>query len=314
MQSSRSMTAVAAWRWLIPLAVLLIFTAFCISPAPAWAQGVAITPATASSDNLFVQWNTGDPERIDAIKWNSAGLTGGEPNLTATGTTGSPPCHAGDVEYFGNSWSPPDPQFGGKVLVGAGTTGTREPGPDNKVLIDSTSTGCAPSSAGVAVETIYKFWQGGRPINRMKVTRSLTFSTAFGHDVRPYIPRLYPVSGFRQVLHPTADGTSVATRSVGGGSCPSGCIVTDWNGNDAANGWFAIHNPASGQGLIVKRTPSTFAVALWIDWDGASFTNASSVLALSPSGGFTGTMTEEQHLCFYDSSIWTPSLTLPQGC
>ena len=313
MRASRIRT-IEVGRWLIPAAVLLIFVAFGITAPPAWAQGVTITSTTASSDNLSVQWNTGNPEQIDVIKWNSAGLTGSEPNLTNTGTTGTPPCHGGDVEFFGNSWSPPDPQSGGKVLVGAGSTGTRVPGPDNKVLIDSNSTDCPPSSAGVSVETIYKFWQGGRPINRMKVTRHFTFSSAFDRDVRPYIPRLYPVSAFRQVLHPNAAGTSVATHAVGGGSCPSGCIVTDWDGTDATTSWFAVHNPGSGQGMIVKHTPSTFPVALWIDWDGASFTNASSVLALSPSGGFTGTVTEEQYFCFYDSSIWTPNLTLPPGC
>src|SRR5438128_58569 len=162
---------------------------------------------TASNDNLFVQWSTSDPEQIDIIKWNPTGLTGSEPNLTNTFVTGG--CNNGDVEYFGNSWAPPDPQVGGKVLVGAGTAGTRVPGPDDKVNIDSTSTGCPPSSAGVPVKTTYKFWQAGSPINRIKVTRIFTFTTPFSKHFRPYIPRLFPVSTFSQVLHPDASGTNL---------------------------------------------------------------------------------------------------------
>jgi hypothetical protein len=274
------------------------------------AFGATITPTTASNDNLFVQWSASDPEQIDIIKWNPTGLTGSEPNLTNAFAPGG--CNNGDVEYFGNSWAPPDPQFGGKVLVGAGTSGTREAGPDDKVIIESTSNGCPPSSAGVSVKTTYKFWQRGMPINRIKVNRIFTFTTPFSNDFRPYIPRLFPVSTFSQVLHPDASGTNLVTQSVV--SCPLGCIVTNWDGNNAAISWFAIHDPSSGRGLIVRRTPSAFPIALWIDYDGSSFTNASSVLALQPSGGFTGQVQEEEFFCFYDSSIWTPSLTLPPGC
>jgi hypothetical protein len=259
---------------------------------------------------LFVQWSASDPEQIDIIKWNPTGLTGSEPNLTKTFVPGG--CNSGDVENFGNSWAPPDPQVGGKVLLGAGTTGTRVAGPDHKVIISSSSTGCIPISAEVPVKTTYKFWHGGAPINRMKVDRVFTFTTPFSNDFRPYIPRLFPVSDFSQVLHPNVSGTNLVTESVL--DCPFGCIVTDWDGNNTAISWFAIHNPSSGHGLIVRRTPSTFPIALWIDYDGGSSTNASSVLALQPSGRFTGRVEEEEFLCFYDSTTWTPSLRLPPGC
>lgn len=277
-------------------------------------DGVIITSTTAANANLLVAWSPDDPEQIDAIYWNPAGLTGGEPNLTNPFVTGG--CNAGDVEYFGNSWTSRDPQTGGQVLVGAGTTGARAAGPDHKVEVDSISdsASCPPSSAGVAVSTTYKFWQGGRPINRFKVTRSFSFADAFAFDFRPYVPRLYPISAFSQVLHPNAAGTNMITEAVGGSFCPFGCVVTDWDGNGAATAWFAIHDPSSGQGVIVRRTPSTFPVALWVDWDGASFTNASSVLALQPTGAFTGDVKEEQFLCFYDESVWVPSLELPPGC
>src|SRR5262249_14107601 len=149
----------------------------------------------------------------------------------------------------------------------------------------ASSTGCPPSSARVNVKTTYQFWKTGAPINRIKVNRVFTFKTPFSKDFRPYIPRLL-VNAFSQVLHPNASGTNLVTESTF--SCPFGCLVTNWEGNNAAISWFAIHDPNSGQGLIIRRTPSTFPIALWIDNDGGSSTNASSVLALQPSGGFTG--------------------------
>jgi len=281
--------------------------------SPVSAQGVPITPNSATSRNLFVQWNDNDPERVDVVKWNPNGLDGTEANLTNSGTTGSAPCYNGDVEYFGNSWAPPDPPTG-KVLVGAGTNGVRVPGPDSKVVISSVSDGCAPASAGVSIGTTYKFWQGGQAINKMRVTRTFSFESAFNRNFRPFIPRFYPISAFSQVLHPNAVGTSLITEAVGGATCPLGCTVADWDGNNEAINWFAVHDPIGGRGVIIRRAPSTASAALWIDWDGASFTTASSVLLRAPNGGFTGDVIEQETLCFYDNSRWLPSLELPPGC
>jgi hypothetical protein len=277
------------------------------------AQGVDITANTATSGNLFVQWNSSDPERVDVIKWNPAGLSGSEPNLTNSGTSGAGPCYNGDVEYFGNSWAPPDPP-NGKVFVGAGTGGVRVPGPDSKVVISSVASGCAQNVSGVSVNTIYKFWQGGQAINKMRVTRSFTFDSAFNSDFRPFIPRFYPIGSFSQVLHPDALGTTLVTENVGGALCPFGCAVANWNGADESLSWFAIHDPITGRGVVVRHIPKADAAALWIDWDGASSTTASSVLLRKPTGGFIGEVVETQTLCFYDNTTWIPSLTLPPGC
>ncbi len=296
-------------RW--KLSALLTFITVCSGAVVVVGQPVEITSNTAASRNLYVEWSANDPERIEVIKWNSAGLSGGEANLTRTGTVGSPPCFNGNVEYFGNSWAPPDPPAG-RVLVGAGTTGTREPGPDSKVQIDSISNGCPPVSAGVPVETTYKFWRNGQPINRMKVTREFDLESAFTLNFRPYIPRLYPIGTFSQVIHPDALGTSLVTENAL--ACPFGCLRTNWDGDNADISWYAVHNPIGGNGVIVRRTPSDAAAELWIDWDGASSTNSSSVILLAPDGGFTGNLSETQFLCFYDSSIWIPSLELPPGC
>ena len=293
---------------------LITLSFFIISAPHMSAQGVSITSTTATSQNLFVEFSATDPERIDVIKWNPNGLDGTEANLTNSGSSGSGPCFNGDVEYFGNSWAPPDPPAG-RVFVGSGTEGVRVKGPDSKVVINSISTDCPPTSANVSVNTIYKFWQGGQALNKMRVTRSFTFETAFTSDFRPFIPRFHPIASFSQVLHPNAAGTMLLTETVGGFThCPFGCIINDWNGNTEDASWFAVHDPVSGQGVIVKRAPSPYNAALWVDWDGSSFTNSSSVLLRAPAGGFTGEVSEMETLCFYNVHTWIPSLELPPGC
>ena len=69
--------------------------------------------------------------------------------------------------------------------------------------------------------------------------------------------------------------------------------------------------PGDGPGLTVKRGQSPLKAALWVDNDGVS-DSASSALLLKPEKGFTGNVVEL--LCFYESSTWTLSLKLPQGC
>lgn len=296
---------------LISLArVLLLLTVHAVA---SFAQGVNVTADSATSDNLFVQFNANDPERVDVIKWNPAGLSGSEQNLTNSGTTGTGPCFNGDVEYFGNSWAPPDPPTG-KVLVGAGTGGVRVPGPDSKLVINSVATGCPQNVADVAVNTIYKFWQGGEAANKMRVTRSFTFDAVFNSDFRPFIPRFYPISAYSQVLHPDAAGLILVTENVGGATCPFGCTVTNWNAADESLSWFAVHDPISGRGVVVRHKPNAATTVLWVDWDGASSTTSSSVLLRKPTGGFSGEVVETETLCFYDSTRWIPSLTLPPGC
>jgi hypothetical protein len=90
---------------------------------------------------------------------------------------------------------------------------------------------------------------------------------------------------------------------------------------DATQGWFAVHNPGSLEGVVVSRVPSTdpqgnaIAAQLWIDTDAGSYSNASSFLLMNPVTGFGGGLvTEVETLCFYNTTIWTPSLVPPIGC
>ena len=285
------------------LDVIVVVTVLSLLAATT-ALAATIDPGTrtATAGNFVVRWSMSDPEEIVSLQWM------GSPNLTNTAVNPNCP-DGGDLEFFGNSWVSENegtPSFNFASLVGWGSTGTWSPMSDKKLSIDSMSSDC-PGSADLPITTKYQFFEDGPTANRIKVQRQFGFgATPFTHDVRPYIPRLYPREDFTQVLHPDAAGTSLLTEDPS--ACEFGCEVTDWNQT-----WFAIHDPIAGVGEIVRRG-TTSPSALWVDQDGASDTNSSSVLLLQPSGGFTGNVSETEFVCFYDSSIWTPSLTLPPGC
>ncbi len=282
---------------------LTLLAAAALLAGTALAATIDPTARTVTSANFFVDWDATNPEAILDLQRN------GPPNLTNAAVVGTCP---DPLEFFGNSWvnlheDPTDPEpFIFVSLVGWGSTGAWAQQGAKGVRIDSTSAGC-PGSANVPVETRYKFWDNGSPVNRIKVERAFMFGgTPFVYDFRPYMPRLSPRTDYNQVLHPDAAGASLVTEDAT--LCDFGCQVSNWDGT-----WFAIHNPGTGQGLIVRRE-SGLPADLWVDQDSASNANASSALLLAPPGGFTGVVTESEFLCFYDSSTWTPSLSLPPGC
>ncbi len=249
--------------------------------------------------NFHVKWSAVNPEEVVELRWkDSANLTG---------IAANPYC-AGDLEFFGNSWASENEGGGNSFfgsLVGWGTTGSWAVPGDGPISIDSMSAGC-PGSAGIPVHTEYEFFNDEVHADLIKIDRTFEFgSTAYAHNIRPFIPRLYPYSSFTQVLHPDATGIDLVNE----GTCDFGCVAESWSGD-----WFAIHDPGTGLGMIVRHVPAEYSSALWLDNDAASNTNASAILLLQPAGGFTGTVTETEYLCFYDSTTWTPSLTLPLGC
>lgn len=268
----------------------------------AGAAGASVDPGTRAvqSGPLFVQWSATNPEEILGISYN------GSPNLTNSWPLFY--CDRGDSEFFGNSWDNDLGPNGFAVPVGWGTTGTWADSGLNGVRIDSAATGCF-GTAGIPVQTSYRFFPQTGGVGRMQVRRRFSFgSTPFVHNFRAYIPRLYPRDEFTEVIHPDAAGSALVTE-IAAPDCEFGCTVTNWDGS-----WLAIHAPSTGRGLIVDHELSSTPVALWVDVDGGSATTASSVLLLHPPGGFTGTLNEVESLCFYDSTTWTPSLTLPDGC
>jgi len=299
--------------------------------APAAFAQMAMNPATRTiqSKNFYLAWNTGvDTEAVTTLEWM------GSANLTRTNYLDTCGNSQNDVEYSGNSEAPPDPQSGGLNLVGGGTI--TPPGTvawsaqflplGGQVTINSNSTNCPPESAGINVQTLYVFPHPAT-FNAFGVERSFDFTSAsFAHDFRPYLPRIVLSAGYTEVLYPTPKGV-LATANVY--NCPGGCtgplgapgakpLSPAW---DSAQGWFAIHNPSTLEGVVLRRSPSAdpqgnaIPAQLWIDWDAGSDTNASSFLLISPTGGFTGgVVTELDTLCFYNSTIWTPSIMPPAEC
>ena len=276
----------------LALAALLFGTALAAAIDP--------TARTVTTSALFVDWDETNPEAIFDIRWNGSG------NLTGSAVV--PPCPDA-LEYFGNAWANHDegtPDFVFVSLVGWGSAGDWAAQGSKGVNINSSSNGCL-GSAGIPVETRYKFWDNGAVVNRFRVHRTFSFGgTPFTESFRPYMPRLSPMSAYAQVLHPDAAGTALLTEDST--VCDFGCQVSDWD-----ESWYAIHDPATGRGLIVRRE-SSLPADLWVDQDTASDSNSSSALLIAPPGGFTGDVVEKEFLCFYDSGTWTPSLSLPPGC
>lgn len=267
-----------------------LWSYFCSHTYPSLTRTVAV-------GNFRVEWSPTNPEEVVSLRWKNS------PNLTSTWQ--HPAC-PGDLEYFGNSWASenegqPDMFF--NSLVGWSTAGTWQHH-GTGLTIPSISTGC-PASAEIPIQTDYTLFESAAKANMIGVQRSFDFGAGFyDHAFRPFIPRLFPLNGYTQVFHPDASGTILVSEPMD--DCGFGCIITDWNGE-----WFAIHNPLSGLGMIVKRQPSPLAAALWVDNDSGSWTNATAVLLLPPPGGFTGLLSETEFLYFYDSSTWTPALALP---
>jgi outer membrane protein assembly factor BamB len=296
------------------IAVFTLLAALCTSFA-----AVIITGRTVNTTMFNIVWDSGrDVEAITSLQWK------GGPNLV--GAFAIDTCAKGDVEYFGNAWAPPDPQAGGVVLVGGPTANGVWAGDakDGAVGINGSSALCNTITNILPVSTKYTFEDSSTP-NQFRVERTFDFSSGFRHPLRPYIPRLSLGMGFTHVLYPTVSGT-LATKDSR--DCPFGCtgpqpapgaasLAPLWDGTLA---WYAIHNPTTGQGMIVFRRKTfdsrgvMMPVQLWIDNDDASNTNATSFLLMKPAGGFVGQLLETETFCFYDQSSWTPSLTPPTEC
>jgi hypothetical protein len=285
------------FRRLAPLAAASVFM---LIAGPALAAPV-VNPATrtATIGPFVVRWSLANPEAITYLSWNNS--------TNLTNAWAHPNCETGGVhEYFGNSWGGDD-AVSFLSPVGWGSAGSWAAHGSSGVDIASAASGCYGTS-GIPVATSYGFFGATAALGRIQVERRFSFgSTPFAADFRPYIPRLYPLDRYSEVLFPNATATALLTRQ--GSDCGLGCRVIDWSGT-----WFAINDPRTGQGMIVRHEPSSHPAALWLDEDGGSFTSASSVVLLQTGSGFTGTVVDRQVLCFYDASIWTPSLALPAGC
>jgi hypothetical protein len=303
----------AAWRERLRLRrsgaerpTALVLAAAIIVGASAVAAsatvGALVFPATRTliAGAFAVQWSLTDPEEIVGLRWL------GSANLTNTAVVSGCPFGGGELEFFGDSWG----TAGGAGFVspvGWGSTGTWNASESGKVDIASSASGGCYGTSGIPVSTEYTFPKN-LGSNEFTVRRQFVFgSTPFDHDFRPYIPRLYPFGKYRLVLYPNRRGNALSHTSSG--YCGGGCRITNWNG-----AWFAVEDPGSRSGMIVRHRHSGARAVLWIDQDDGSKTTASSVLLLKPRGGFSGTVVDTQSFCFFGRSSWKPSLALPKSC
>lgn len=283
------------------------------------AHAVTVTESTrvVQSKNLIVRWSTEDPEAVVSVQWSAVGAPAGQPNLTAAANVGSCPAPLAP-EYWGNSWAGGAPQSGQPVLAGLGSppAGTWSSAFGHfGAAIESESSECFPPfvAARVPVTTRYRFYDNKPRGDVIRLDRSFDFGEdGFASAFRPYIPRLSRTLGFDTVRYPALGGTLAGVNVT---VCPFGCIRPDW---DAATNWFAIHSASRNQGVIVRRAASDAAAELFLDWDGSSFTNATSFRLRPPAGGFAGRLNEKMVLCFYDGSTWSAAdqqaMKLPAGC
>jgi hypothetical protein len=289
--------------------LLAVLCALALVAYPAAGSGVrAANPATIGMDPatrtvttavFSIQWDLTDPEEIRSLSWN------GSSNLTNSGPDSENPCDASQ-EFFGNSWGGSD-GWDYVAPVGWGTTGTWSTAGLGRVVIESSASGGCYGTSGIPVATSYQFFPAGAAQNQFHVLRKFSFgATPFDRSFRPYIPRLYPTGEFNTIVHPDAAGTSLVTDTIYG--CEIGCTVTNWDAS-----WFAEID-SSGSGIIVRHLSSSYPAVLWIDYDGYSDTTSAAIALVPPTGGFTGTVVENESLCFFDSSSWSPSLELPKGC
>jgi hypothetical protein len=148
----------------------------------------------------------------------------------------------------------------------------------------------------------------GNYYDAFKIERTLRFKSGLGvvknTGLRAYIPRVQ--SYFRYVLVPNKAGKLVTYDSANCVSSP--CAVTDWNGV-----WFA-DTDGSGGIIVVRDASSTAPAFVGIQSGGLSNANFSSIVLEQPSAGWSGVVTETEHVCFFADGSWNPSTTLPFGC
>jgi hypothetical protein len=304
-------------RVLISLIAVFIVT---LAAAGVVAMTVTESTRTIQSKNFLIRWSGSDQEAIVSLQWDPNGSPAGAPNVTSSSNVGSCPTPFAP-EYWGNSWEAGAPQNGEAVLVGLGTITPAGERPWEAAFgekgseIHSQTSECLPpfNAAEVPVTTRYRFYDNKPRGSVIRLDRTFDFGVqSLGSRFRPYIPRLARSLGFGIVKYPTTSG-SLATVSVD--LCPFGCTRADFDG---AEGWYAIQSSTNGRGVIVRRAANGIMPQLWLDWDGSSFTNATSFQLPPPAGGFTEKLSEKMVLCFYDSTSWTAAdqqaFKLPAGC
>lgn len=249
-------------------------------------------------------------ERMDSLSWiDSNGVSTANVVRSGGNFCGDP------IEFFGQSYGVSEAFW--MVIAGAQTSW--KPGLNPALGGKAVGTGknaCATalvSSYGAdmsgVTRTAYALSRTASRVNALRVSRTFTFNKVpalYQDGLRAYVPRL----PWLTVLVPASSG---AVQVYDAGCCAFGSPSIDWNGK-----WFAVDD-GTGRGLaIIRDKSSTAAAYIWLDNDTISRSNNSAIALRKPAGGWTGTLTETEWLCFYDATTWPATVRaaggLPKGC
>lgn len=244
-------------------------------------------------------------DRVDSLTWiDSDGVQSG--NFVSAG--GPPDC--GDPqEFFGQSYSDSDSDL--LLMVVAGTDAKWKSANDTSGTSKTTGKDTCFILSG-RTTTVYTLNVTAAKQSMMNIKRTFSFTTDANNNLRAYAARL-PNTIYSTVLYPDSSGKVQSVNLFGCGALPS-CEISDWNGK-----WFA-DDDGSGSGMVMIRDKaSTWPAEIGIDYDSFSSSNVTAILLMRPSDGWTGkTVTEVEHMCFYDAKSWPVRKRnagrLPTGC
>jgi hypothetical protein len=280
----------------------LMFAAL-LSAAPAFAHEL-------SNGRITVDFNDGPTsDLVDSIAWiNSDGVSTG--NLVVSGG----PLNCGDPqEFFGQSYGDSD---GGTMLMvvdGATAKWTSK----NNVSGTSKTKGTDTCFTLMGKTTsAYTMSAGAKAQNMMTIKRTFAFSKAAEtqtDNLRAYAARL-SMTTYKNVIFPDSTG---ALQTVPIINCPfapaANCEIANWSGT-----WFADDDGNGNGMMMISDKSSTAPAKIAMDYDSFSNTNVTSILLLKPDAGWSGTLVETEHMCFYDAKSWTDKDRakgkLPAGC
>ena len=284
------------WPTIMTCAVLM-------SAAPAFAHEL-------TNGRITVDFDDGPTaDRVDSIAWiDSDGVSTG--NLATSGG----PVNCGDPqEFFGQAYG--DTDGGTMLMVVDGATAKWK----SKNAVSGTSKANGSDACFTLMgktTSVYTMSAGAKAQNMMTIKRTFAFSGAAATQVdnlRAYTPRLN-MSVYKNVIYPDSTG---ALQTVPIANCPfaeaQGCEVANWNGT-----WFA-DDDGNGNGMMMIRDKSSTAPAkIAMDFDSFSNANVTSILLVKPEAGWSGSLVETEHMCFYDAKSWTDKDRargkLPTGC
>jgi hypothetical protein len=284
------------------------------APFLVFASGILLVAVPALANELTngritVDFNTDKSsktmDRVDSITWiDSDGVQSG--NFVSAGG----PTDCGDPqEYFGQSYGDNDGTNLFMVVAGANArwkSSSASSGTSKTTGKDSCFTLSGKTT------TAYSLSAAPKQVSEMTIKRTFAFASDASFNLRAYVPRISDGVYLTEYYQDSAGVVQTANLA----NCPAlpTCEISDWNG-----AWVA-DDDGHGNGIVLIRDKaSAWPAEIGIDYDNFSAANATSIVLMRPSDGWSGKkVTEVEHLCFYDAKSWPARKRnagkLPTGC